>query len=117
MNWWTAWLNKKVQERTLQYLPVLREKGPAVRGGQPQGFARAKGQHVPPYGAAADCQRRVEYLMDAFPGSYPGSSRLFLQNDKTVFEHMAAAANGWHALNVGSQTGRVSGKYSEITEA
>ena len=42
MNWWTAWLNKKVQERTLQYLPVLREKGPAVREVSPRDLLAQK---------------------------------------------------------------------------
>ena len=37
--------------------------------------------------------------------------------DGTVFEHVATAANGWHAVKVGSQIGWVSGKYSEITTA
>ena len=32
----------------------------------------------------------------------------------TVFEHIATAANGWHAVKVGSQIGWVSGKYSDI---
>ena len=32
----------------------------------------------------------------------------------TVFEYVATAANGWHAVKVGSQVGWVSGKYSEI---
>lgn len=31
------------------------------------------------------------------------------------FVHVATAANGWHAVKVGSQVGWVSGKYSEIT--
>ena len=35
--------------------------------------------------------------------------------DGTVFEHVATAQNGWHAVMVGSQVGWVSGKYSEIT--
>ena len=35
--------------------------------------------------------------------------------DGTVFEHITTAANGWHAVKVGSQIGWVSGKYSEIT--
>ena len=34
--------------------------------------------------------------------------------DGTVFEHIATAANGWHAVKVGSQVGWVSGKFSEI---
>ena len=34
--------------------------------------------------------------------------------DGTVFEHVATAANGWHAVKVGSQVGWVSGKYSNI---
>lgn len=34
--------------------------------------------------------------------------------DGTVFEHVATASNGWHAVRVGSQVGWVSGKYSEI---
>ena len=33
----------------------------------------------------------------------------------TEFEHVATAANGWHAVKVGSQVGWVSGKYSEIS--
>jgi peptidoglycan hydrolase-like protein with peptidoglycan-binding domain len=37
--------------------------------------------------------------------------------DGTVFEHVATAVNGWHAVKVGSQVGWVSGKYSEITTA
>ena len=37
--------------------------------------------------------------------------------DGTVFEHITTAANGWHAVKVGSQIGWVSGKYSEITTA
>ncbi len=36
--------------------------------------------------------------------------------DGTRFEYVTAAANGWHAVIVGSQIGWVSGKYSEITE-
>ena len=35
--------------------------------------------------------------------------------DGTVFEHVATAQNGWHAVKVGGQVGWVSGKYSEIT--
>ncbi len=34
--------------------------------------------------------------------------------DGTVFEHVATAQNGWHAVKVGSQIGWVSGKYSDI---
>ena len=37
--------------------------------------------------------------------------------DGTVFEWIATAQNGWHAVKVGSQVGWVSGKYSEITTA
>lgn len=40
-----------------------------------------------------------------------------LNADGTVFEHVATAANGWHAVKVGSQIGWVSGKYSKITTA
>ena len=40
-----------------------------------------------------------------------------LNADGTVFEHVATAANGWHAVKVGSQIGWVSGKYREITTA
>ena len=40
-----------------------------------------------------------------------------LNADGTVFEYVATAANGWHAVKVGSQIGWVSGKYSEITTA
>ena len=40
-----------------------------------------------------------------------------LNADGTVFEPVATAANGWHAVKVGSQIGWVSGKYSEITTA
>jgi len=32
----------------------------------------------------------------------------------TRFDFLATAANGWHAVKVGSQVGWVSGKYSEI---
>ena len=35
---------------------------------------------------------------------------------QAMIDH-ATAANGWHAVIVGSQVGWVSGKYSEITEA
>lgn len=41
--------------------------------------------------------------------------RITIAPDRTVFEHVATAANGWHAVKVGSQVGWVSGKYSEIT--
>ena len=34
--------------------------------------------------------------------------------DGIIFEHIATAANGWHAVIVGSRVGWVSGKYSEI---
>ena len=43
--------------------------------------------------------------------------RITAVTDGTVFEHVATAANGWHAVKVGSQVGWVSGKYSEITTA
>ena len=41
-------------------------------------------------------------------------ARITAAADGTVFEHVATAANGWHAVKVGSQVGWVSGKYSEI---
>ena len=44
-------------------------------------------------------------------------ARITAVPDGTVFEHIATAANGWHAVKVGSQVGWVSGKYSEITTA
>ena len=34
--------------------------------------------------------------------------------DGTEFEHVATAANGWHAVKVGGKVGWVSGKYSEV---
>ena len=44
-------------------------------------------------------------------------ARISAVADGTEFEHVATAANGWHAVKVGSQIGWVSGKYSEITTA
>lgn len=44
-------------------------------------------------------------------------ARITAVADGTEFEHVATAANGWHAVKVGSQVGWVSGKYSEITTA
>jgi uncharacterized protein YraI len=44
-------------------------------------------------------------------------ARITAVPDGTVLEHIATAANGWHAVKVGSQVGWVSGKYSEITTA
>ena len=41
-------------------------------------------------------------------------ARITAVKDGTVFEHVATAANGWHAVKVGSQVGWVSGKYSNI---
>ena len=34
--------------------------------------------------------------------------------DETLLEHVATAANGWHAVKVSGQVGWVSGKYSAI---
>ena len=42
-------------------------------------------------------------------------ARITAVPDGTVFEHIATAVNGWHAVKVGSQVGWVSGRYSEIT--
>ena len=42
-------------------------------------------------------------------------ARITAVPDGTEFEHVATAANGWHAVNAGSQVGWVSRKYSEIT--
>lgn len=44
-------------------------------------------------------------------------ARITAVPDGTAFEHVATAANGWHAVKVASQVGWVSGKYSEITTA
>ena len=41
--------------------------------------------------------------------------RISAVTDGTEFEYVATAANGWHAVKIGSQVGWVSGKYSEIT--
>lgn len=41
-------------------------------------------------------------------------ARITAAADGTVFEHIAIAANGWHAVKVGSQVGWVSGKYSQL---
>ena len=41
-------------------------------------------------------------------------ARITAVPDGTVFEHVATAGNGWHAVIVGSQVGWVSGKYSKI---
>lgn len=41
-------------------------------------------------------------------------ARITAVPDGTVFEHIAIAVNGWHAVKVGSQIGWVSGKYSDI---
>ena len=41
-------------------------------------------------------------------------TRITAVPDGTVFEHIAIAVNGWHAVKVGSQIGWVSGKYSDI---
>ena len=41
-------------------------------------------------------------------------ARITAVADGTVFEHIAIAANGWHAVKVGSQVGWVSGKYSQL---
>ena len=48
-------------------------------------------------------------------GNSTDYARITAVADGTVFEHVATAANGWHVVKVGSQVGRVSGKYSEIT--
>ena len=42
-------------------------------------------------------------------------SRITAMPDGTVFEHVATAANGWHAVIVGSRVSWMSGEYSEIT--
>ena len=42
-------------------------------------------------------------------------ARITAVKDGTVFDLVATADNGWHAVKVGSQVGWVSGKYSEIT--
>ena len=44
-------------------------------------------------------------------------ARITAVADGTMFAHVATAANGWHAVKVGSQVGWVSGKYSKITTA
>ncbi len=41
--------------------------------------------------------------------------RISAVTDGTEFEYVATAANGWHAVKIGSQVGWVSGKFSEIT--
>ena len=41
--------------------------------------------------------------------------RISAVTDGTEFEYVATAANGWHAVKIGSQVGWVSGEYSEIT--
>lgn len=48
-------------------------------------------------------------------GNSTDYARITAVPDGTVFEHIATAANGWHAVKVGSQVGWVAGKYSEIT--
>ena len=40
--------------------------------------------------------------------------RISAVKDGTEFEYVATAANGWHAVKIGSQVGWVSGKYSEL---
>ncbi len=47
-------------------------------------------------------------------GNSTDYARITAVADGTVFDHVATAANGWHAVKVGSQGGWVSGKYSEI---
>ena len=47
-------------------------------------------------------------------GNSTDYARITAVKDGNVFEHIATAANGWHAVRVGSQVGWVSGKYSEI---
>lgn len=47
-------------------------------------------------------------------GNGTNYARITAVKDGTVFEHVATAANGWHALVVGSQIGWVSGNYSRI---
>ena len=44
-------------------------------------------------------------------------ARITAVPDGTVFEHVATAGNGWHAVIVGSQVGWISGKYSAIKTA
>ena len=41
-------------------------------------------------------------------------SRITAVPRNTVFEHVATAANGWHAVKVGGKVGWVSGKYSDV---
>ena len=43
--------------------------------------------------------------------------RISAVKDGTGFEYVATAANGWHAVKIGSLVGWVSGKYSEIITA
>ena len=50
-------------------------------------------------------------------GNATDYARITAVPDGTVLEHIATAANGWHAVKVGSQIGWGSGKYSEITTA
>lgn len=41
-------------------------------------------------------------------------ARITAVPEGTVFEHIATAANGWHAVKVGTRVGWVPGTYSNI---
>lgn len=41
-------------------------------------------------------------------------ARITAVKDGSIFEYIATADNGWHAVKVGSQVGWMSGKYSEL---
>ncbi len=59
----------------------------------------------------------TEGHIESSPANGTDYARITAVADGTEFEHVATAANGWHAVKVGSQVGWVSGKYSEITTA
>ncbi len=50
-------------------------------------------------------------------GYWTDYARIIAVKDGTEYERIATAANGWHAMKVGSQVGWVSEKYSGATTA
>ena len=47
-------------------------------------------------------------------GNGTGYARLTAAPNGTLFEYVATATNGWHAVKAGSQVGWISGEYSEL---